>query len=66
MSIIRILLICLVVYLFVSPFFRRGTKAPQKKTQEENTIKFVGKKISKNTGEYVDYEEVKEDGRKAD
>ena len=66
MSIIRILLICLVAYLIVRPFFRRETKAPQKKTKEENTIKFGGKKISKNTGEYVDYEEVKEDGRKAD
>jgi len=45
---------------------RHGANAAQNDNQNADTIKFGGKKISKSIGEYVDYEEVDEEVRKAD
>ena len=56
MSILRIILIGIIVYLLVSPFIQQ--KADNNQENRVDKIKFGGKKISKSIGEYVDYEEV--------
>ena len=66
MLITRFILITLAVYLLVRSFMRHGANAAQNDNQNADTIKFGGKKISKSIGEYVDYEEVDEEVRKAD
>lgn len=61
MIIIRYLLICIIGYLVVRSFVRyneminqSGDKPPQAKKD-----KITSKKVSKEIGEYVDYEEMK-------
>jgi len=59
---IRFFLISLIVYLIVRSFSQYGNtdKEPGKKPEpQRNNIK-DSKKISKEVGEYIDYEEVKE------
>jgi len=63
MILVRILLIGLIVYLIIRSFIKQG--------EENNPDRPLGKsegngkpeirKISKSVGEYVDYEELKED-----
>jgi hypothetical protein len=62
MILIRIFLIGLIVYLLVRSFMRFGEEAVQGKdySKPETGGKPETKKISKNVGEYVDFEEVKE------
>ncbi|HOF19719.1 MAG TPA: hypothetical protein PLO24_00550 [Bacteroidales bacterium] len=55
---LRVFLIGLIVYLLVRPFlaYRRGT-------YEQDRVDYNAgrdKKISKDTGEYVEYEEIKD------
>jgi len=56
MPIIRYILIGILVFLIVRLFVWNGTDKNRKNADDK--IKFSGKKISKNIGEYVDYEEV--------
>jgi len=59
---IRFFLISLIVYLLVrsfSRYFNDEEEPRQNQDPAQNNIK-NGKKISKEVGEYVDYEEVKE------
>lgn len=59
---IRFFLISLIVYLLVRSFSRYFNDEEQPRQNQgpaQNNIK-NGKKISKEVGEYVDYEEVKE------
>ncbi|HBE40357.1 MAG TPA: hypothetical protein DDW27_03995 [Bacteroidales bacterium] len=55
---LRVFLIGLVVYLLVRSFFMYG-KEENKKDKNNNDTN-GSKRISKDTGEYIDYEEVKE------
>ena len=61
MILIRYLLIGLIVYLIVRSFTRYGGKGESSAGQNgvDKNEKPVSKKISKEVGEYVDYEEVK-------
>lgn len=61
MYLIRIALICLVVYLITRSFLQYGGNEQQKSAQKdaEKKDKSQTKKISKSVGEYVDYEELK-------
>ena len=59
MLILRIILIGLIVFLLARSFMRQGANAAQNNKPKDDTIKFSGKKVSKNIGEYVDFEEVK-------
>jgi large-conductance mechanosensitive channel len=60
MILIRFLLVSLIVFLIVRSFIRHGEEArhetrvngPEKKSN------IINKKVSKEVGEYVDYEEV--------
>lgn len=53
---LRVFLIGLIIYLLVRSFFRYGISD---NNQEQDGKKSKnGKKISKDTGEFVDYEEV--------
>ena len=54
---LRVFLIGLIVYLFVRSFFLYGKEENDHEQDRKNSKK--GKKISKDTGDYVDYEEVK-------
>ena len=56
MPIIRYILIGILVFLIIRLFVRHEKDNNKKNTGDK--IKFNGKKISKNIGEYVDYEEV--------
>ena len=60
MIIIRFILICLIVYLLVKGFIRSFyLEDPPERTHEpESRKKVPEKKISRNVGEFVDYEEV--------
>jgi hypothetical protein len=61
MILIRYLLIGLIVYLIVRSFTRYGGGggSPADLNATDKNEKPGGKKISKEIGEYVDYEEVK-------
>ena len=59
MIIIRYLLIGLIVYLLVRSFVRFGDNSGRMKDGLRNDDTQSGKKVSKEIGEYVDYEEVK-------
>jgi hypothetical protein len=60
MSIIRLILICVIVYLLVRSLVRYVIdETPSAHIDpSDKKDKIVNKKISKKTGEYVDYEEV--------
>ncbi len=53
---LRVFLIGLIIYLLVRSFFMYG-RSDNDQEQDGNKSK-KGKKISKDTGEFVDYEEV--------
>jgi hypothetical protein len=59
MILIRYLLIGLIVYLLVRSFVRFGDGTGRMQDGIKNKDKQAGKKVSKEIGEYVDYEEVK-------
>jgi hypothetical protein len=61
MILIRVALICLVVYLITRSFvqYGGGDQAKSDQTDSGKKDKSQTKKISKNVGEYVDYEELK-------
>lgn len=62
MILIRYLLICLIGYLVVRTFINYGQSDPSV-TGKQNVSKKgaeASKKVSKEIGEYVDYEEIKE------
>jgi len=54
---LRVFLIGLIVYLLVRSFFLYGKEDNDQEKDRKNSKK--GKKISKDTGDYVDYEELK-------
>ena len=60
MILIRYILVGLIIYLIIRVFIRFWEKeAPSlHKSEPHNNSKPVSKKISKEIGEYVDYEEV--------
>lgn len=61
MILIRFFLIGLIVYLLVRSFFRYGDGDGPAGGQKSNAgnDKTPGKKVSKEIGEYIDYEEIK-------
>jgi hypothetical protein len=59
MILIRYLLIGLIVYLLVRSFVRFGDGAGRRQDSFKSNDKQSGKKVSKEVGEYIDYEEVK-------
>jgi len=59
---IRVILVGIIIYLLVRSFYKFFQGGDDKKVQEhENKNSSRKKKISKEIGEYVDYEEIKED-----
>jgi hypothetical protein len=60
MILIRFILISLIVYLIMRSFMRLGEENTSGKRSDrpENKGKAETKKISKNVGEYVDFEEI--------
>ncbi|HUX97539.1 MAG TPA: hypothetical protein VMV47_17530 [Bacteroidales bacterium] len=63
MILVRYFLIGLIVYLLVRSFvkFGQGNKPDSQLGKSEDSSKSEKRKISKSVGEYVDYEEIKED-----
>jgi hypothetical protein len=60
MILIRFFLIGLIVYLIVRSFFRYGDgDGPAAGQNSQGSNKTSGKKVSKEIGEYIDYEEIK-------
>jgi CRISPR/Cas system CMR-associated protein Cmr3 (group 5 of RAMP superfamily) len=61
MIFLRYILICIIGYLIVRSFIRWGVeeKSSTGKHFRENKNKATDKKISKEVGEYIDYEEIK-------
>jgi hypothetical protein len=59
MILIRYLLIGLIVYLIVRSLVRFGGGPDRKQDGNKSNDKQAGKKVSKEIGEYIDYEEVK-------
>ena len=60
MILIRYLLICIIGYLVVRSFVKFGEeKSSVEKHEQAKKDKVPQKKVSKEIGEYVDYEEVK-------
>jgi hypothetical protein len=61
MVLIRYLLICLIGFLLVRAFvnFRSEDKASEIKDDTGKKDKVPQKKVSKEVGEYIDYEELK-------
>jgi hypothetical protein len=61
MILLRYLLIGLIVYLIVRSFARFGNTSGPSANQsgKDNNGRQVTKKVSKEIGEYIDYEEVK-------
>ncbi|HOB83492.1 MAG TPA: hypothetical protein PKX27_00820 [Bacteroidales bacterium] len=53
---LRVFLIGLIIYLLVRSFFMYGRDDNDQEQERKNKEK--GKKISKDTGEFIDYEEV--------
>ncbi len=60
---IRVILVAIIIYLLVRSFYRYfQPPGDDRKVQEpENSNSSGKKKISKEIGEYIDYEEIKED-----
>ena len=60
MILIRYLLICIIGYLIVRSFVKFGEeKSSVEKHEQAKKDEATQKKVSKEIGEYVDYEEVK-------
>lgn len=60
MILFRYFLICLIIYLIVRSFIRYGLENNQTEGSEPESQTKKNKKVSKEIGEYVDYEEVDE------
>lgn len=62
MILVRILLVCLIIYLIIRSFLRYGEEMDglNQKKEPDNTSFRNNKKIPKEVGEYIDYEEVDE------
>jgi hypothetical protein len=60
MILVRFILICAAIYLIFRAFTNTATHGDSSvpKTDDGNSSKSSNKKISKNVGDYVDYEEV--------
>jgi hypothetical protein len=59
MILLRYLLIGLIVYLLVRSFIRFGSEPDKRQDDNKGNDRQSGKKVSKEIGEYIDYEEVK-------
>lgn len=59
MILLRYLLIGLIVYLIARAFVKFGDGQDKGKNSFKRSDKQPGKKISKEVGEYIDYEDVK-------
>lgn len=63
MILIRYLLICIIGYLIIRSFVKFGQERSSGEMHEHvKKDKDVQKKVSKEIGEYIDYEEVKKSG----
>lgn len=63
MILIRYLLICVIGYLIIRSFVKFGQEKSSGERREPVTKdKEAQKKVSKEIGEYIDYEEVKKSG----
>lgn len=63
MILIRYLLICVIGYLIIRSFVKFGQeKSSGGRSEPVKNEKDVQKKVSKEIGEYIDYEEVKKSG----
>jgi hypothetical protein len=58
MALIRVLLIGLIVYLIARSFVRFGHDKTSEKRPDVKKEDGKGKKVSKEIGEYIDYEEL--------
>jgi len=61
MILIRFILISIIIFLIFRAFIRRGgigEQPPDRAKVNEDDTKIINKKISKDVGEYVDYEEL--------
>ena len=58
MLLIRYLLIGLIIYLIIRSFIRYGAEDNQPVRHDQGSQTTGNKKVSKEIGEYVDYEEV--------
>lgn len=61
MIFIRYILICIIGYLIVRSFIKYSElgNPSHGKTEPENKSNIPSKKVSKEIGEYIDYEEIK-------
>jgi hypothetical protein len=59
MILLRYVLIGLIVYLLVRSFVRFGDGSHSRQDGIKSNDKQSGKKVSKEVGEYIDYEEIK-------
>ncbi len=60
MILFRYFLICLIIYLIVRSFIRYSAGDDQPERSEPESQTKTNKKVSKEIGEYIDYEEVDE------
>ena len=64
MILLRYLLICAIGYLIIRSFVKFGKEKPSGERKERvDKDKTPQKKVSKEVGEYIDYEEIKKSGR---
>jgi hypothetical protein len=62
MLLLRYFLICLIIYLLIRSFVRYNEEpGDQDNKRATDSAKKTGRKIPKEIGEYVDYEEVKDE-----
>ena len=62
MILLRIILVCLIIFLIIRSFSRYGEERDvinQNRKPDDNSVR-NNKKISKEVGEYIDYEEADE------
>jgi hypothetical protein len=60
MLLIRYILVGLIVYMIIRSFIRYSNEeeSPKLKKDPDNSSNITTKKISKEVGEYIDYEEI--------
>jgi hypothetical protein len=61
MIFVRYILLCIIGYLIIRSFIKYGEERRPSagKPEPEKENKMVSKKVSKEIGEYIDYEEIK-------
>jgi hypothetical protein len=61
MIFVRYILLCIIGYLIIRSFIKYGEagRPSAGKPEAEKKNKMVSKKVSKEIGEYIDYEEIK-------